>query len=91
MNTYRHDNPPTSAAAAACVDCETHRAAVERVFRRAGCPLTAQQVERLLAGLCSPESVRRCVREMARDRTIEPAGEKPNRSGCKATAWWWIG
>ncbi len=87
--THRHDDPETSVAAAATADHETHRELVEGVFRRGGCALTAEEVERVLAGRCSPSSVRREVRALWVDKKIVPVGEGRNRSGCKAVRWRW--
>jgi len=86
-----HTDQPTSAAAAAFADCKTHRQAVARVFRRAGCPLSAWMLARLLVGVCSPESVRRCVCEFRREEKIVQARPVRNPSGCMARAWWWGG
>ncbi len=86
---HRHDDPPTSVAAAATVDHETHRELVERVFRRNPCALTAEEVEQVLSGRCSPSSVRRCVCELWADNKIVLVGKRPNRSGCQARLWRW--
>ena len=91
MTLYRHTDPPTSAAAAAYADCKTHRQAVERAFRRVGCPVTAWMLARLLTGVCSPESVRRCVCELRGEHKIVSARPLRNPSGCLAQSWWWVG
>lgn len=84
-------HPETSVAAAATVDRETHRELVENVFRRGGCALTAEEVEQVLAGKCSPSSVRREIRALSKGNKIVRAGKKCNRSWYLARLWRWVG
>ena len=88
---HRHSDPPTSIAAAATVPRLTHHQLVARLMARWGDPVTAEQLEQALVGLCSPSSVRRCVWELADEGRIVEVGERPNRSGCRARLWRWVG